>query len=196
MSTHSESLFDYIVGRFLANEQQLGVGDHLTRPFGDFDSVQLRQTDIQPNQIGSQFFYLLNAFQSVGCLAHDPTPRLFPQKRTGELTKLLKIFDYEYLKGAQALPQILATGNSRVTSEGSLGWTNLEDRTQAVCSILTTFENLRSGLLKCQPFDKISPKSRVKGDAPQEIQRADELFLRLDRNKAHPRSLPRFGDCL
>jgi hypothetical protein len=38
---------------------------------GYFDSIQLREPDIQHNQVRLQFFGLLNGFQSIGSLGYD-----------------------------------------------------------------------------------------------------------------------------
>jgi hypothetical protein len=43
----------------------------LSYPPGGFDSIQLRETDVQHNQVGLEFFGLLNRFWPIRRLGDD-----------------------------------------------------------------------------------------------------------------------------
>src|SRR4030095_8768561 len=68
MSAQAERLSDDIRRGLLAQEEQFGVGGEPADPLRDLESMQLRQVDIEQNQVRRQFFGLLNSLQPIGCL--------------------------------------------------------------------------------------------------------------------------------
>jgi len=63
------------------------VGGELADASSDFDSVQGWEAQIEQNQVGVQFFSLLNAFEAVDCFADDLQFGFFPQCGTDESAK-------------------------------------------------------------------------------------------------------------
>jgi hypothetical protein len=67
----------------------------LPYPQGDFDSIQLWETDVQHNQVRLQFFGLLKGFGSIRRLSDDwhSWPRL--KQQPGLASPIFEIIDNE-----------------------------------------------------------------------------------------------------
>jgi hypothetical protein len=67
----AEGFLYHIGGTFLANEEYFRGGAERAYSPGGFDSIQLRKSDVQQNQVRLQFLCLLNRFESVRDLTYD-----------------------------------------------------------------------------------------------------------------------------
>src|SRR4030095_12910363 len=82
----------------LADEEHSCVGGEPADPFSDLESMQLRQIDIEQNQIRLQFFGLLNGLQPIRRLdGLELRPSL--KRRTNETAERRMVLDDENPQG-------------------------------------------------------------------------------------------------
>ena len=67
----SESFLDNIWSSLLAEKHNLRMWNGFANASSGLNTIQIRHSDIQENQIGSQLFSFLNCFQAVGCFSKD-----------------------------------------------------------------------------------------------------------------------------
>ena len=94
MGAQTERLSDDIRRGLLAHEEQSCVGGETVDLFRDLESMQLRQVDIEQNQIRLQFFGLLDGLQPILRLdGLELRPSL--KRRTNETAERRMVLDDE-----------------------------------------------------------------------------------------------------
>ena len=114
VGAQTERLSDDIRRGLLAHEEQSRAGGEPADLFRDLESIQLRQIDVEQNQIRLQFFGLPHGLQPIRRL-DDLELRPSLKRRTNETAERRMVFHYENRQRHKG-PLFLAPSSQRASS--------------------------------------------------------------------------------
>ena len=93
--SQAQSFLNDIGRRFLADEEDLGVGDKFADLSSGLDAIHLGESNVEENQVWFQFGGLLNPVASVECFGDDLQLGFVRQDGASQFQKGCEVFDQE-----------------------------------------------------------------------------------------------------